>query len=185
MVLLHDAGGVRTPTIAALPEIIDTLRAEGFEFVTIHELLGLKRDEAMPRVNSDEALIVSLNLAGFALISGINSLAYFLFHLGIALGTIRLIWVTIFALVHARRARQRDDHVWTPRSMAAIIPAFNEAKVICKSVRALLASHMADFKIIVVDDGSRMAQPMSCAAPSRASRASRCCRRTTAASGLR
>ena len=59
MVLLHDAGGVRTPTMAALPEIIDTLRAEGFEFVTIHELLGLKRDEVMPRVNSDEALIVS------------------------------------------------------------------------------------------------------------------------------
>jgi cellulose synthase/poly-beta-1,6-N-acetylglucosamine synthase-like glycosyltransferase/peptidoglycan/xylan/chitin deacetylase (PgdA/CDA1 family)/spore germination protein YaaH len=155
VVLLHDAGGVRTPTIAALPEIIDTLRAEGFEFVTIHELLGLKRDEAMPRVNSDEALIVSLNLAGFSLISGINSLAYFLFHLGIALGTIRLIWVTIFALIHAKRERQRDDKVWTPRSMAAIIPAFNEAKVICKSVRALLASHMADFKIIVVDDGSR------------------------------
>ena len=155
VVLLHDAGGVRTPTVAALPEIIDALRADGFEFVTIHQLLGLKRDEAMPRVNSDEALIVSLNLAGFSLISGINSLAYFLFHLGIALGTLRLVWVTIFAVVHARRERHRADLSWTPRSMVAIIPAFNEEKVICKSVRSLLASHMAAFKVIVVDDGSR------------------------------
>lgn len=155
VVLLHDAGGVRTPTIAALPEIIDTLRAEGYEFVTIHQLLGLKRDEAMPRVNADEALIVSLNLAGFSLISGINSLAYFLFHLGIALGTLRLVWVTIFAVVHARRERSRADVSWTPRSVVAIIPAFNEAKVVCKSVRALLASHMTAFEVIVVDDGSR------------------------------
>ena len=154
VVLLHDAGGIRAPTIAALPEIIDTLRAEGYRFVTIHELLGLKRDEVMPRVNSDEALIVSLNLAGFALFSGINSIAYVLFYLGIALGTIRLLWVLVFAGVHARRAKKRTDNAWTPKSMAVIIPAYNEEKVICNSVRAMLAADMKDFEILVVDDGS-------------------------------
>lgn len=154
VVLLHDAGGIRTATIAALPEIIDTLRAEGYRFVAIHELLGLKRDDAMPRVNSDEALIVSLNLAGFALFSGINSIAYALFYLGIGLGTIRLLWVLVFASVHARRAKKRADNVWVPQSMAVIIPAYNEEKVICNSVGAILASDIEGFEILVVDDGS-------------------------------
>lgn len=154
VVLLHDAGGIRTPTIAALPEIIDQLRAEGFRFVTIHELLGLERDDVMPRLSSEEGLIVALNQAGFTLLSGINSLAAVLFHLGLALGTLRLIWVAGFALVHARREKKRADQAWMPASIAVVIPAFNEAKVICKSVSALLASPVQNFEIIVVDDGS-------------------------------
>ncbi|MGE5511292.1 MAG: glycosyltransferase [Bacteroidota bacterium] len=154
VILLHDAGGIRTPTIAALPEIIDRLHAEGFRFVTIHELIGLKREEIMPRVKPDESLIATVNQAGFTLMSGINSLAGLLFQLGLALGTLRLIWVAAFALVHARRDRKRADQTWMPASLAVIIPAFNEEKVICNSVRALLASNIQDFEIIVVDDGS-------------------------------
>ncbi len=39
IILLHDAGGVRTQTIAALPEIITKLRARGFHLVTVPQLL--------------------------------------------------------------------------------------------------------------------------------------------------
>ena len=154
VVLLHDAGGTRTSTIAALPQIIDKLRVEGFRFVTIHELLKLKRDEVMPRVKADETLVVALNQAGFSLFSGINSVAVFLFHFGLALGIVRLIWVAGFALAHVRRERRRPHHAWLPPSFAVVIPAYNEDKVICTSIHALLASSVANFEIIVVDDGS-------------------------------
>ena len=39
IILLHDAGGVRTQTIAALPLIIEKLRARGFHLVTVPQLL--------------------------------------------------------------------------------------------------------------------------------------------------
>jgi peptidoglycan-N-acetylglucosamine deacetylase len=39
IILMHDAGGVRTQTIAALPQIITKLRARGFHLVTVPELL--------------------------------------------------------------------------------------------------------------------------------------------------
>ena len=39
--LLHDGGGNRSHTIAALPFIINTLRARGFRFVTVPELLRI------------------------------------------------------------------------------------------------------------------------------------------------
>jgi peptidoglycan-N-acetylglucosamine deacetylase len=40
IVILHDGGGPRSETLAALPRIIDTLRARGFGFATVSELLG-------------------------------------------------------------------------------------------------------------------------------------------------
>jgi peptidoglycan/xylan/chitin deacetylase (PgdA/CDA1 family) len=39
IVLLHDAGSGGTNTVAALPSIIESLQAEGFEFVTVPEVL--------------------------------------------------------------------------------------------------------------------------------------------------
>ncbi|MCW3018684.1 MAG: polysaccharide deacetylase, partial [Solirubrobacterales bacterium] len=45
IILMHDAGGTRTQTIAALPMIIDKLRARGFLLVTDPELL---RDDPPP-----------------------------------------------------------------------------------------------------------------------------------------
>lgn len=40
IVLMHDGGGNRSETLAALPEIIDTLRGRGYRFATVSALLG-------------------------------------------------------------------------------------------------------------------------------------------------
>ncbi len=40
IILMHDGGGPRGETLAALPAIIDTLRARGYRFETVTELLG-------------------------------------------------------------------------------------------------------------------------------------------------
>lgn len=48
IVLLHDSGGDRTQTIAALPDIIHQLRANGYKLVLASDLINLKRDDAMP-----------------------------------------------------------------------------------------------------------------------------------------
>ena len=42
IILMHDGGGPREETLAALPDVIDTLRARGFGFATVSELLGYK-----------------------------------------------------------------------------------------------------------------------------------------------
>jgi peptidoglycan/xylan/chitin deacetylase (PgdA/CDA1 family) len=39
IILMHDAGGAREQTIAALPIIIRALRARGFHLVTVPQLL--------------------------------------------------------------------------------------------------------------------------------------------------
>jgi peptidoglycan/xylan/chitin deacetylase (PgdA/CDA1 family) len=40
IILMHDGGGDRSGTLAALPSIIDTLRGRGYRFETVTELLG-------------------------------------------------------------------------------------------------------------------------------------------------
>ena len=141
-------------TVEALPQIIDKLQAIEFRFVTIHELLALPRSAAMPQVVRESNWMITSNHAGFLLLSGFNSFVSALFFLGISLGIARLLWVCAFALLHARRERQRRTWVWIPPSLAAIIPAYNEERVIRSSVEALLASPLQNFEIIVVDDGS-------------------------------
>ena len=40
IVVMHDGGGPRGETLAALPQIIDTLRGRGYRFATVTEMLG-------------------------------------------------------------------------------------------------------------------------------------------------
>jgi peptidoglycan-N-acetylglucosamine deacetylase len=42
IILMHDGGGDRSGTLAALPQIIDTLRGRGYRFATVSELLGYR-----------------------------------------------------------------------------------------------------------------------------------------------
>jgi peptidoglycan/xylan/chitin deacetylase (PgdA/CDA1 family) len=42
IILMHDGGGPRGETLAALPQIIDTLRARGYGFETVTQLLGYR-----------------------------------------------------------------------------------------------------------------------------------------------
>ena len=42
IILMHDGGGPRNETVAALPSIIRTLRSRGYSFMTVPDLLGLR-----------------------------------------------------------------------------------------------------------------------------------------------
>jgi chitin deacetylase len=49
IILSHDGGGNRSQTLAAAPQIIRALRARGYRFVTVSELLGYERRVALRR----------------------------------------------------------------------------------------------------------------------------------------
>jgi cellulose synthase/poly-beta-1,6-N-acetylglucosamine synthase-like glycosyltransferase len=98
--------------------------------------------------------MANVNRLGFSVISGFNDLAHFIFYASVALGAMRLFWIGALALVHKRRVDRRPASRWLPPSVTAIVPAYNEATVVTKTIRSLLASKYKNLKIIVVDDGS-------------------------------
>ena len=53
IILMHDSGGDRSATVAALGPLIDSLRARGDTLVLVSDLAGISRDEAMPPLPAD------------------------------------------------------------------------------------------------------------------------------------
>ncbi|MFO1372683.1 MAG: glycosyltransferase [Candidatus Competibacteraceae bacterium] len=155
VILLHDAGGDRSQTVEAIPKLIAALRSRGFQFVTIAELLGRSRDELMPPVPPDSAWETWMNWAAFSVLNLAATTVHWLFLLGIVLGIARLLFIGVLAIYQRwRKRRIVFDPAYSP-SVAVVVPAYNEEKVIVQTVASLLAGdHPPQFEIIVVDDGS-------------------------------
>ncbi len=153
VVLLHDGGGDRQHTVDALPEIIETLQARGYSFVAISDLVGLSAEEMMPVSSSAEGPFAAIQNVGFTLLREGEKLMVGLFALAIGLGIARsvlLILLSAFRRPHARLPSARAG-----LRFGVIVPAYNEEKVVLKTVRSLLQSDYSDLKVLVVDDGSK------------------------------
>src|SRR5438309_3063359 len=91
IVLLHDSGGDRSQTVAALPLLIDTLRAHGYRFVPVSQLAGLSRDQSMPALSSSDFLAARVDLGLFELLGFSIRALSFLFAVAIILGISRAV----------------------------------------------------------------------------------------------
>ena len=155
IILLHDGGGDRSQTVEALPAIIDDLRARGFEFVTVHELLGLNRQDVMPPLQVALPGLVHVNTVSIAATTTIIHWLNALFFVAIVLGVARIAFIALAAMAQTWRTRRRSDEAWQPKSVAILVPAYNEEKVINDCIATLLECRGENVSIVVVDDGSK------------------------------
>jgi cellulose synthase/poly-beta-1,6-N-acetylglucosamine synthase-like glycosyltransferase/peptidoglycan/xylan/chitin deacetylase (PgdA/CDA1 family)/spore germination protein YaaH len=157
IILLHDGGGNRSQTVLALPKIIAGIRAKGLEIVPVYQLIGKTRAEVMAPISTNERFAASFTLIGFWLFdAGIKGITW-IFFLGDLLMTGRLLFVGVFAIYD----RFRHQHYGSPAEIgsykprvAVLVPAYNEEKVIERTVRAVLSSDYLNLRVIVIDDGS-------------------------------
>ena len=155
IILLHDSGGDRSETLAALPKLIDALRAKGYEFVPVSELAGLSRDEAMPPV-PPSSLGRLVGFPVFTTLRWLGDLLSGLFFAAIFLGVARAVLLCGIGLRNRQvEARRVVPPLPEPAPLQSVlIPAFNEVKVIVQSIRCILASDYPNLEVIVIDDGS-------------------------------
>ncbi len=156
VVLLHDSGGDRSQTVAAIGPLIDSLRAHGDTVVLLSQLIGLTRDQAMPPLPRTSAFSRGFTLAAFSTVGLLQVSIQWLFLIAVILGAIRLVIVLALAIVHRIRATRKQSRFpdVTPH-VSVIVPAFNEAKVIEKTIHSLLCQQYAGpLDVVVVDDGS-------------------------------
>ncbi len=154
IILLHDAGGDRTATIAALPRIIDSLRDRGYEFVSLAELIGKSRDDLMPLPSAEESRWAhiegrALDAKGtFRIAIGVVFLIaiYITLARSIVYGTLAVIQ----KIVSRRRRYDADYHP----PVSVIIAAYNEEKVIARTLHSVLDNGYVGLEVVVVDDGS-------------------------------
>lgn len=155
VVLLHDAGGDRSQTVLAIPRIVTELRKRGYQFVKISELLGRTTDQVMPLVGKENTLETWINGAAFSMFSWIATCIHWLFLLGILLGISRLLFIGSLAIFQRFRKKNLPPENQVLPSIAVIVPAYNEGKVILQTISSLLACEYPDpFSILIIDDGS-------------------------------
>ncbi len=154
VVLLHDGGGARSNTVAALGPLIDSLRAHGDTIVPLSGLVGLTRDEAMPALPASGAAARYLELATFGALGVFEWALHWLFLIAVVLGMARL--AVVMALAIVQRVRRRPDALagYLP-SVSVIVPAYNEERVVVKTLASLLEQdYPSALEIVMVDDGS-------------------------------
>ncbi|MFI8103246.1 bifunctional polysaccharide deacetylase/glycosyltransferase family 2 protein [Streptomyces sp. NPDC086023] len=152
VILLHDAGGDRTQTLAALGQIIDRLQAQGYRFTTISDALG--------------ASSATVPVQGYQLWAGKGYLwatQFAVLTLPVLVGLLavvgflnfgRFALMLVLAPVHARRAKRRD--AWGPpvtEPVTVLVPAYNERECIANTLNSLAAGDHP-IEVIVIDDGS-------------------------------
>ncbi len=149
-ILLHDGGGDRSATLASLDNLITTLQARGYRFSTMGELEGHGRDWSMPILPRSERSIARMDGFVFTVRRAFNKFVFWGFTTAIALGLAR---IALMIGLAARPRRARPDLIGAPR-VDVMIAAYNEAPVIVRTIRTLLASQGVEVRLIVVDDGS-------------------------------
>ena len=157
IVLMHDSGGDRSATVEALPKLIHELRSRGYEFTSIADLANMTVDEAMPLVPQDQSLYSRADAYVFYGISILGWLMKWLFLIGIILGLGRMAVIGVLAGAQYIRSRRREvDHFGEQFQplVSVVVPAFNEGKVIKRTIDSLISSDYPNFEIIMVDDGS-------------------------------
>jgi cellulose synthase/poly-beta-1,6-N-acetylglucosamine synthase-like glycosyltransferase/peptidoglycan/xylan/chitin deacetylase (PgdA/CDA1 family)/spore germination protein YaaH len=153
IILLHDGGGERAQTVAALPQIIDALRERGYQFVSVASLLGKTREELMLPLSAQERFEARADGFIFGIVQWFRFGIATIFVVGIVLVSGRALIIGLLALIEKLRP---DRAVLSdpPPSVTVLIPAHNEENVIEQTVSSVLASNLPNLRVIVVNDGS-------------------------------
>ena len=158
VVLMHDAGGDRSETVAALDKWIPLMKAKGFKFATVAG--ASKGTVAEVTASPHDRFTGSVLVATLTVATNIVAwLSYLLIIVGVLVG-VRLILMVVYARRHAKR-RRRPDFSWGPpvdETVTVIVPAYNEIKNIEATVRSIVANDHP-LEVLVVDDGSTDGTP--------------------------
>jgi cellulose synthase/poly-beta-1,6-N-acetylglucosamine synthase-like glycosyltransferase/peptidoglycan/xylan/chitin deacetylase (PgdA/CDA1 family)/spore germination protein YaaH len=154
VILMHDGGGDRSATVAALPVLIDTLRARGYKIVPVSELMGKTTAEVMPRLTWPQYLRALPDSVAFSGVQIAGRFIVFVFFVGDILMAARLLLIGLLAVFdRLRTPHAKASPGFNPR-VAVLIPAFNEETVIVRTIRSVLNSDYRNLHVIVIDDGS-------------------------------
>ncbi|WP_242608562.1 bifunctional polysaccharide deacetylase/glycosyltransferase family 2 protein [Actinomadura formosensis] len=165
VVMLHDAGGDRAQTVAAVEQILDRLQPQGYRFTTLTQGLGMPAAEvpvSAPEKAAGWTLVAAQRAA-----STLTGTMGALFAAAGLLYVLRLLLLLLFAHVHMRRVRRPGPPVMPKMKgygelppdpfppVSVIVPAYNEEASIRATVASLLdTDYPGALEVIVVDDGS-------------------------------
>jgi cellulose synthase/poly-beta-1,6-N-acetylglucosamine synthase-like glycosyltransferase/peptidoglycan/xylan/chitin deacetylase (PgdA/CDA1 family) len=154
IVLMHDGGGDRSETVAALTRLIPRLRARGFQFATVSRVMGLAPRAMEMAATGGQELRGRLLVGALGLSRTIvAALTVVVLIVGV-LVALRMLGVLALARRHVRRTRPLAPDPGFVPAVSIVVPAYEEAVGIARAVRSLAGVDYPRHEVIVVDDGS-------------------------------
>jgi peptidoglycan-N-acetylglucosamine deacetylase len=151
VVELHDAGGDRSKTVESLADLIYQLRAKGFRFIELPELMGQAWKSDIPVADDGW---VSVARVGFESLTFEGTVFFAMIWACILITTVRFATLLVSAFMQ-HSAASKKTFGGRAQTVSVILPAYNEEKVIVRSIEYILNSDYQNLKeVIVVDDGS-------------------------------
>jgi peptidoglycan-N-acetylglucosamine deacetylase len=151
--LLHDSGGDRSQTIAALRIAVPELRKRGYKFVALDEYIGIPRADLLESLSFSERMLAWGNLSVARARSwGWVALSVLFFGCTV-LAVVRVLMLGILTLVQARQEEKKLAPGFMPLT-TILVPAYNEGKVVARTISSILAAGYRNVEVLVVDDGS-------------------------------
>jgi peptidoglycan-N-acetylglucosamine deacetylase len=152
IILLHDGGGDRSQTVAALPRILDWLHTRGDTIVSLSTLLGTTRDAIMPPLQGgNQSLARLVSSTGFRIYHALEEFLWAFMIVATALVVVRTL--VVIWLAYCFRRLPKTDFT---EPVSVVMAAYNEGAVIARTLGALLSTdYKGEMEVIVVDDGSR------------------------------
>jgi cellulose synthase/poly-beta-1,6-N-acetylglucosamine synthase-like glycosyltransferase/peptidoglycan/xylan/chitin deacetylase (PgdA/CDA1 family) len=153
IVLMHDSGGDRSQTVAALDRFLPQMKARGYQFTNLTEALGAP--SAHTAVTGPELW------KGKAFVAAVAFSEHTTDVLVVGLAAIGVLVIARFGLMlllsfaHARKVR-KPGFGWGPPitgPVSVLVPAYNERACIANTVHSLMASDHP-IEVVVIDDGS-------------------------------
>jgi cellulose synthase/poly-beta-1,6-N-acetylglucosamine synthase-like glycosyltransferase/peptidoglycan/xylan/chitin deacetylase (PgdA/CDA1 family) len=154
IVLMHDGGGDRSQTIAALERLVPRLKRRGFRFVTVSTLAGLRRSQVELPASGGQQFRGELLIRALAAARLVTSMFAVLLVVIAVLAVLRAVVLFALARRHAGQFRRRRSEPSFAPPVSIVVPAYNEARVIESGVRSLAGSDYPELEVVVVDDGS-------------------------------
>ncbi len=161
VILMHDAGGDRSKTVEALPKILNTLKRDGYQFVTVNQLLQKKSSQVQPDITQADKVYQPFDTAIFSALKVLRSGYTTFLYLMIGIGFIRVLFLMYFSFrqrrVQQKRSQMQNSSAVPPDflpTVTVVIAAYNEQEVISRTISSVLNSNYPDLEIIVVNDGS-------------------------------
>jgi cellulose synthase/poly-beta-1,6-N-acetylglucosamine synthase-like glycosyltransferase len=153
VVLLHDGGGDRAQTIAALRIAVPALRKRGYKFVPMDEYMGLKRGDLLEPLGVKERALAWGNISVARARSWGWIVLSWLFFGCTLLAIGRVLTLGVLTLVQARQDPKPVPVGFNPL-VTVLVPAFNEGRVIARTITSILQTGYERVEVLVIDDGS-------------------------------
>lgn len=151
VVLLHDAGGDRSRTIEYVERFIAYAKSQGYTFATLDALYPTT--PALTGIATATFADKATYWIAKILLIAPKTLLTYLFFLTVGATLLTTVGFIALALFHVNVMERRRRIRYHP-FVSILVPAYNEGKVIGKTIKSLLRSQYPDFEIIVIDDGS-------------------------------